>query len=121
MKKLMICLTTIIILLFTTTSSPYSQVTPTDLLVYQIGWYESRNNHNVKPGDNGKSFGRWQFQQRTFDWMKKLSGKHGLNIMSEKDQEELLRWALENNLGTHWTGYRIVMGGIKMIRKPKPC
>jgi hypothetical protein len=54
-----------------------------------------------------KAFGVAQFQERTFNWLSKLSGKK-LDYDNQEHQKELLRWALENNYGYLWTCYNKV-------------
>ena len=56
-----------------------------------------------------KAYGVAQFQERTFDWMCKLSGKN-LDYANADHQRELLRWALENNYGRMWTCYYKIKG-----------
>jgi len=95
----------VLVLMLGGTASPLETVpwTKFEKIRHQVGWYESRNNHNVKPGDNGLAFGKYQFHKRTFNWVKGLAGMPDLNIAIEKDQEILLKWAIENGYGRHWS------------------
>ena len=77
-------------------------------IIERILFCESSNRHEGVWGDlNYKhhAYGIAQFQRRTFYWMAGLSGMQGLNWKNKEDQIWLLNWALENNLGKHWTCY----------------
>jgi hypothetical protein len=108
MKKFLLCLLTVVIVLGFTNKSFTSDIpiSKLDLIVHQVGYCESRNNQNVRPGDNGKAHGRFQFHKPTFNSMKKEYGKVELSINSARDQEELFRWAIEKGYGKHWTCYK---------------
>jgi hypothetical protein len=71
---------------------------------------ESAGQANVW-GDDGTSFGIAQFQQRTFNSFKKSMGISQLNWKDPIHQLVLLNWALRNNLGHHWTCYRMIKSG----------
>ena len=106
MKNLfMFFLVVLMVSIFTVKSFPIGtdSITPFEKLRYQVGYHESRNNHNVKPGDNGLAFGKYQFHKRTFNWMKGMAGMNDLDIAYEKDQETLFKWAIENGYGRHWS------------------
>lgn len=51
------------------------------------------------------AYGVAQFQERTWNWMKELSGMYWLNYNSPQDQKRLLIWALSNGYGSHWACY----------------
>jgi len=50
-----------------------------------------------------KSYGICQFQERTFNWLKKLAKKENLEWKKREDQVHLLRWSIENNYCYLWT------------------
>ena len=66
---------------------------------------ESMGKHNAR-GDSGKSYGPAQFQQKTFNWMKSEAGWTELQWTDPEHQLQLLRWALQNGHGNHWTCFR---------------
>ena len=79
---------------------PHIQVLASKIVECESGW----NNWAVgKAGERGIA----QFKQKTFEWMSELSGMEG-DWLNEDDQWNLLLWALENNLESHWTCYRLV-------------
>lgn len=84
----------------------HEKMTPLEKLRHQVGWYESRNNHNVRPGDNGLALGKYQFHKRTFNWMKGMAGMPNLDIACEEDQKILFDWAQLNGYGRHWSPIR---------------
>lgn len=98
----------LMITIFTVKSSPLGTdaITPFEKVRHQVGWHESRNNHNVRPGDNGLAHGKYQFHKRTFDWFKGMAGMSDLDIARERDQEILFKWAIENGYSRHWTCIR---------------
>jgi len=49
-----------------------------------------------------------QYMPTTWEMFNKQRGTM-LDIHSEKDQVDMLDWALNNNLGYHWTCYRMIM------------
>lgn len=74
-------------------------------IVTNITYCESRDVHNRTSWAG--AYGRAQFMERTFNWMKKLAGKPGLQWRNENDQMWLLNWAVRNGYGSHWqTCYR---------------
>jgi hypothetical protein len=103
MKRFIFFATLTMILFCTVTNGADQHMTRFDRIKYQVGYHESRNNHNVKNGDNGLAKGLYQFHDKTFDWMKGLAGMTNLNIAREKDQETLFEWAIENGYGRHWS------------------
>lgn len=79
------------------------------MLVERIIQCESSNRHEGIWGDiNYKypAYGIAQFQERTFNWLAKLSGEKGLSWKNKQDQIWLLNWAIENGWGHLWTCYR---------------
>jgi len=74
-------------------------------IVTNITYCESRNVHDRTSWAG--AYGRAQFMERTFNWMKKLAGKPGLQWRNENDQMWLLNWTVRNGYGSHWqTCYR---------------
>jgi hypothetical protein len=71
---------------------------------------ECESNGRMIYGDNGMAYGIAQFWKATFSMMSKQSGMTWLDYYSEDDQRTLLLWALENNLGFHWTCWRSING-----------
>lgn len=70
-----------------------------DDVIYQIVQCESSWNNSAR-GKAGE-IGLAQFLPQTFYWMSSLAGFQG-SIYNEQDQLKLLKWALENNLSSHW-------------------
>lgn len=68
---------------------------------------ESGGRHDIY-GDGGKSFGVAQFQIITFNELKDKAEMHWLNYRKKEDQITLLKWALQNNYGYHWTCYKMI-------------
>jgi len=56
-------------------------------------------------GDVGKSHGILQFQYRTFAEFARRANRPELNWRNPEDQFVLALWALQNDLGHHWTCY----------------
>ena len=71
---------------------------------------ESEGRHNLWGDLNypHHAYGILQFQQRTFIWLTKLSGKRALKWKNKENQVELFEWAIKNNYGYLWTCYRIL-------------
>jgi hypothetical protein len=69
-------------------------------LVTNITYCESRDIHDRT--SYAGAYGRAQFMERTFNWMKGLAGKPHLQWRSEADQMWLLNWAVRNGYGKHW-------------------
>lgn len=67
---------------------------------------ECESGNKMIYGDNGNAYGIAQFWKDTFEMMKRKSGMYWLDYYSMQDQRTLLVWALEHNLGFHWTCYR---------------
>ena len=105
MKKLLLVLVLGVVLI---SAKSFPSDVPFSLLektVYQIGYCESRNNHNVKPGDNGLAVGKYQFHKKTFQSFAKEAGRPELKRELLKDQEWLVRWAVQRGYGKSWTCY----------------
>lgn len=66
---------------------------------------ESNIRHEGVWGDGGRSYGIAQFQQATFNDLKKEAGRPQLRWMDREDQLWLLDWALRNGYGEYWTCY----------------
>ena len=67
---------------------------------------ECESNGKMVYGDNGMAYGIAQFWLDTFNMMKAQSGMYWLNYYCADDQRSLLLWALENDLGSHWTCFK---------------
>lgn len=61
------------------------------------------SNNSMVYGDNGRAYGVAQFWKGTFQMMKDASGMYWLDYYSANDQRNLLMWAIDNNLISHWT------------------
>lgn len=72
---------------------------------------ESRGRHDGVWGDGGKSYGIAQFKKDTFGLLAQKSGMKGLRWKNRTDQVRLLRWAVENGHGAHWTCYKEAIRG----------
>jgi hypothetical protein len=73
---------------------------------------ESSGRHEGVWGDlNSKhpAYGIAQFQKRTFLWMADLMGLENPDWKSEEQQIKVLDWALQNEMGCHWTCYKIYL------------
>lgn len=64
---------------------------------------ESKFRHDNLWGDNGKSYGIAQFQEITFNELKKRADKPRLKWKNQADQLWLLDWALRNGYASKWT------------------
>lgn len=74
-------------------------------IVENITYCESRDIHDRTSWAG--AYGRAQFMERTFNWMKGLAGKSELQWRDEEDQMWLLNWAVRKGYGSHWqTCYR---------------
>lgn len=74
-------------------------------IVENITYCESRDIHDRTSWAG--AYGRAQFMERTFNWMKGLAGKENLEWRNEEDQMWLLNWAIRKGYGSHWqTCYR---------------
>jgi hypothetical protein len=65
---------------------------------------ESNGRHRNLWGRDGE-YGISQFKHKTFGWLKVLAQKPHLHWKQEKHQVWLLKWALKNGYGHHWTCY----------------
>lgn len=79
-----------------------------DKLKYQVGYCESRNGHDGVWGDHGKAYGRYQFHQRTFNWLRNKYGRPELQRTSLVDQEWLFQRAIEDGRGKLWSCFKKV-------------
>lgn len=66
---------------------------------------ESGGKHEGVWGDEGKSYGIVQFSKNTFEFLSEKSGIENLEWKNEYDQIVLLRWAIMNDFGSHWSTY----------------
>lgn len=80
-------------------------IDPLERTTCEILKCESNFVHEGKWGKAGE-YGWAQFKKGTFNWMKELAGMPMLKWKSQTDQLCLLRWALRNNLGSHWSCYK---------------
>jgi hypothetical protein len=64
---------------------------------------ESGFKHDGVWGDDFRSYGIAQFQEKTFNELKKLAEKPNYKWKSQKDQMELLKWAIKNGYAKKWT------------------
>ncbi len=82
--------------------------------MYDIIKCESQWNNEAigKAGEIGLA----QFKKETFEWMSGLAEFEG-NIYSAYDQLWLLKWALENGYGNHWTCYRKLVSPFRAFYK----
>ncbi len=69
---------------------------------YRIILCESGGKHIGCWGAAGE-YGWAQFKKKTFEWMKGLAGRPELKWKNKDDQMWLLKWAIKNNLSSHWT------------------
>jgi len=71
----------------------------------ESGWRHYDRYGQILRGKAGE-FGIAQFMWDTFELFKEQSGKRDLSIYSSDDQIELMEWAWENDLKSHWTCWR---------------
>lgn len=64
---------------------------------------ESSCRHEGVWGDGGRAYGIAQFHEKTFNAMKKMAGRPGLNWRDKDDQLWLFDWALRNGHAHNWT------------------
>ena len=74
-------------------------------LVIDIIECESSGKYNAV-GDDGVSVGIAQFQEQTFNEMKRLAHMPHLKWKRPIDQLRLMVWMLDNGFGYRWTCYR---------------
>ena len=72
-----------------------------EILMCESGGQHYNLDGTIKRGKAGE-YGIAQFKWNTFYWMSEQANFNG-SIYSAEDQVELLVWALENNLGFHWS------------------
>lgn len=77
---------------------------------------ESAGKHDGVWGDGGKSYGRFQFQRKTFVYLARLSGIEGLEWKNERHQFILFRWAWENGHAKEWSCYKKIKAGNRKKR-----
>jgi hypothetical protein len=75
--------------------------------IHEKNWGDC-DGSGIKNEKHCQAFGWAQFHKNTFLWMKELAGMPELKWKSKKDQLWLLKWALRNNLGRHWTCYKTI-------------
>ena len=73
--------------------------------ILEIIMCESSGKHKDVWGDNRESYGIAQFQKPTWDYLSGLAGIEG-DWKDKQDQIALLKWAIQNGHGKHWTCYR---------------
>ena len=78
-------------------------------LIVDIIECESSGRHNVY-GDKGKSYGLVQFQEATFNEMKKKAGLPRLRWKNPVHQLRLMIWMIDHGYGSRWTCYRKLKG-----------
>lgn len=109
MKKFIILLILLVsIVCMINVLSEATNVTKEDILKHQVGFCESSNRHEGVWGDNGKAYGKYQFWEKTFDSLAKKAGRPELQWQSERDQEWLFTWAIQNGYGRLWTCYNTI-------------
>jgi hypothetical protein len=74
-----------------------------ELLMCESSGQHYNKDGTIKRGKAGE-LGIAQFKIGTWEYFNKLRGTN-LDIYSEKDQLDMLRWCLENDLGNNWTCY----------------
>lgn len=67
---------------------------------------ESSGRHDEVWGDEGKSYGIAQFQERTFYWLAEKASLQDPDWKDESQQIALLAWAVKNGYGGLWTSVR---------------
>jgi len=67
---------------------------------------ESSGKHDGIWGDEGKSYGIAQFQERTFYWLAEKADLQDPDWKDESQQITLLAWAVKNGHGSLWTAVR---------------
>ena len=108
MKKLILTCLIILFVIFSYARESVEDVakwSKIDQKVHQIIRCESRYQHEGLWG-KADEYGIAQFKYETFYWLAKLAHREDLDWQLEKDQRWLLRWALENGYGRHWTCYK---------------
>lgn len=78
---------------------------------------ESSNRHEGVWGDGGKSYGRWQFQEASFDYLADRAGLSGLDWQDARDQTIVGAWALTNGYGGWWTCWKKITKTEKETRQ----
>ncbi len=74
-----------------------------------VAFCESSNRHTGLWGDEGLAYGKFQFHERTFNWLSDISNIDNLNWKDKYHQRLLFQWAVENSWGHLWTCYRKVI------------
>lgn len=83
-------------------SQEYEQL----LLLERIIKLESGGRHEGVWGDEGKSYGIAQFQEKTFYWLAEKANIENPNWKDEWQQIILLAWAVKNGYGGLWTSVK---------------
>jgi hypothetical protein len=73
-----------------------------ETMVSQVTFCESSNKHEGVWGKAGE-YGVAQFKPRTFQWMARMAGHPEYRIGNRNDQIAILRWAIKNGYGNHWS------------------
>jgi len=98
----------IVILFFTVLVDSCSSAEITDQFLYGLAWVESSNNHNVKPGDGGRSHGLLQEQNIYRREANRIKGYYLFSFedikRSPEAQKECARIVLE-----FWSKYHRVI------------
>jgi hypothetical protein len=79
-----------------------------ETILLSVQRMESDYRHDGIWGDEGESYGRWQFQLDTFNDFKKASGMNHWNWTCWQHQDEAARWAFDNGFARRWTAYRVL-------------
>ncbi len=69
---------------------------------------ESGGLHENVWGDNGKSYGWFQFQKESFYHISKKMGFKNAKWKSKKDQFIIAEWGIKNGYANWWSCYRIL-------------
>jgi len=80
-----------------------------DMVAGAIIYCESRGKHEGVWGEHGE-YGIAQFKEKTFYWMAEKAGLKNADWKNKEHQIYLLKWALKNKLGRHWTCYKGELG-----------
>lgn len=82
-------------------------------IVQALTLCESGNRHEGVWGDGGKSYGRWQFQEASFQYLADRAGLPGLDWQDAQAQTVVGAWALTNGYTRWWSCW-------SKIAKPSP-
>ena len=88
-------------------ANKYKQIIE-DIKIKKIIQCESEGIHENTWGDNGKSYGWFQFQKESFYHISKKMGFKNAKWKDKKDQLIVAKWGIKNGYANWWSCYRFL-------------